>query len=140
YHAEEKSWEANRRTVKEKKLKWGILGAAKIARSLAPAIRESPFAVPYALASRTAEKAKSFAQEHGFQKSYASYERLLQDPEVDVSYMPLLNALHCEWTIKALKAWKHVLCERPVAEDVAQCKRMIAAARNSGRQLMEAFM
>jgi len=126
--------------IKEKKLKWGILGAAKIARSLAPAIRESPFAIPYAVASRTAEKAKAFAQEHGFQKTYTSYEALLEDPEVDVIYIPLPNGLHCEWTIKALKAGKHVLCEKPLADDVAQCKKMIAAARKNGRQLMEAFM
>jgi xylose dehydrogenase (NAD/NADP) len=126
--------------MKEKKLKWGILGAAKIARSLAPAIRESQFAVPYAVASRTAEKAQAFAREYGFQKSYASYEALLQDPEVEAIYIPLPNGLHFEWTLKALKAGKHVLCEKPLADDVTQCRKMIAAARKSGRQLMEAFM
>jgi len=126
--------------MKEKKLNWGILGAAKIARSLAPAIRESQFAVPYAVASRTLEKAQTFASEYGFEKSYGSYEALLRDPAVDAIYIPLPNGLHCEWTVKALRAGKHVLCEKPLADDVTQCRKMIAAAGKSGRQLMEAFM
>jgi D-xylose 1-dehydrogenase (NADP+, D-xylono-1,5-lactone-forming) len=126
--------------MSEKKLKWGVLGAAKIARSLAPAIRESPFAVPHAVASRTVEKAQSFAREYGFEKSYDNYEALLQDPEVDVIYNPLPNSLHCEWTVNALKAGKHVLCEKPLGGDVAQCKKMIATAKKNRRVLMEAFM
>ncbi len=126
--------------VRDNKLKWGVLGAAKIARSLAPAIRESPFAVPYAVASRTVEKAQTFAREQGFEKSYDSYEALLQDPEVDVIYNPLPNGLHCDWTVNALQAGKHVLCEKPLATDVAQCKKMIRTAKKSRRVLMEAFM
>ena len=126
--------------MEAKQLNWGILGAAKIARSLAPAIRESRFARAYAVASRTLAKAETFANEHGFEKSYGSYEALLEDPEVQVIYNPLPNSLHCEWTIKALNAGKHVLCEKPLADNTAQCEQMIAAAKKSGRLLMEAFM
>jgi predicted dehydrogenase len=123
-----------------RQLKWGILGAAKIARSLVPAIRESAFAIPYAVASRTLEKAQAFASEHGFDKTYGTYEELLQDPEVDVIYNPLPNSLHCEWTIRCLNAGKHVLCEKPLASNVGECKKMIAAAKRNRRLLMEAFM
>ena len=126
--------------MEAKQLNWGILGAAKIARSLAPAIRESRFARAYAVASRTLAKAETFANEHGFEKGYGSYEALLEDPEVQVIYNPLPNSLHCEWTIKALNAGKHVLCEKPLADNAAQCEQMIAAAKKSGRLLMEAFM
>ncbi len=126
--------------MKKTELNWGILGAAKIARSLAPAIRDSGLAKPYAVASRTLSKAEAFAHEQGFEKAYGTYERLLEDPEVHVIYNPLPNNLHCEWTIKALKAGKHVLCEKPLANNAAQCKQMIATAQKSGRLLMEAFM
>jgi xylose dehydrogenase (NAD/NADP) len=121
-------------------LKWGILGAAKIARSLAPAIKDSKFASAYAVASRSLSKAEAFAKEYGFERSYGNYEALLEDPEVEVIYNPLPNSLHCEWTIKALQAGKHVLCEKPLADNAIQCKQMIRAARKSRRLLMEAFM
>src|SRR5258705_1329904 len=121
-------------------LNWGVLGAARIARSLAMALRDSKLARPYAVASRTLSKAEAFAHEYGFQKSYERYQTLLNDPEVDVIYNPLPNHLHCAWTIRALEAGKHVLCEKPLAKNSAECRRMIEAARRNNRLLMEAFM
>lgn len=124
----------------KKLLNWGILGAAKIARSLALALRDSKLACPYAVASRTLAKAEAFAREFGFQKSCERYQTLLDDPMIDVIYNPLPNHLHCAWTIRALKAGKHVLCEKPLAKNAAECRRMIEVARGNNRLLMEAFM
>jgi xylose dehydrogenase (NAD/NADP) len=122
------------------RLNWGVLGAAKIARSVAPAFHQSRLARAYAVASRSLEKAKAFAGEHEFEKAYGSYRALLKDPAVDVIYNPLPNHLHCKWTISALEAGKHVLCEKPLAMNVAECRKMIEAARRNRRLLMEAFM
>ena len=126
--------------MKKSQLNWGFLGAAKIGRALAPAIAASKYATAYAVASRSREKAETYARETGFERSYGSYQRLLKDPNVDVIYNPLPNHLHCEWTIRALEAGKHVLCEKPMALNVAECRRMIAAAKRNRRLLMEAFM
>ena len=92
------------------------------------------------MASRSHGKAQTYARENGFERSYGSYQALLKDPEVDVIYNPLPNHLHCEWTIRALEAGKHVLCEKPMALSVAECRRMIATAKRHRRLLMEAFM
>ena len=126
--------------MKKAQLNWGFLGAAKIGRALAPAIVASKYATAYAVASRSREKAEAYASENGFLRSYGSYQTLLRDPDVDVIYNPLPNHLHCEWSIRALEAGKHVLCEKPMALNVAECRRMIAAARRNRRLLMEAFM
>jgi D-xylose 1-dehydrogenase (NADP+, D-xylono-1,5-lactone-forming) len=126
--------------MKPDQVNWGILGAAKIARALAPALSQSKFANAYAVASRKLAKAETFAEEHGFKKAYGSYQALLEDPFVHVIYNPLPNHLHCEWSIRALEAGKHVLCEKPLALNVVECKRMIAAAKKNERLLMEAFM
>jgi D-xylose 1-dehydrogenase (NADP+, D-xylono-1,5-lactone-forming) len=126
--------------LKKQTVNWGVLGAAKIARSLATALRDSKLACSYAVASRSLPKAKAFAREYGFQKCYERYQTLLNDPEVDVIYNPLPNHLHCAWTIRALEAGKHVLCEKPLAKNAAECRRMIAAAKRNNRLLMEAFM
>ena len=98
------------------KIKWGILGTANIARwATIPGIKLARNAELYAIAGRSLEKAKSFADEYGFQKYYGSYDELLKDSEVQAIYIPLPNNLHKEWVIKALKAKKHVLCEKPLA-------------------------
>ena len=122
------------------RLNWGVLGAAKIARSVVPALHQSKFARAYAVASRSMQKADAFAREHTFEKAYGSYRALLNDPAVDVIYNPLPNHLHCEWTVRALEAGKHVLCEKPLAMNTVECTRMIEAARRNKRLLMEAFM
>ena len=124
----------------KKTLNWGVLGAAKIAHSLAVALQDSKLARPYAVASRNLSKAEAFAREYGFPKSYERYESLLNDPEIDVIYNPLPNHLHCLWTIRALEAGKHVLCEKPLAKNAVECRRMIDAAKRNNSLLMEAFM
>ena len=123
-----------------KKLNWGILGAAKIARSIALALQKSKYAQPHAISSRALPKAEAFAREYGFANSYGSYSALLEDPDVDVVYIPLPNHLHCPWTIRALQAGKHVLCEKPLANSASESRKMIDAAKRNHRLLMEAFM
>ena len=125
--------------MSKKSLNWAVLGVGQISEVVAPAIRDSQWSIPYAIASRTQEKADDFARRHGFLKSYGQYGAALEDPEVDVVYNPLPNWLHGDWSIRALKAGKHVLCEKPLAEDMDECRRMIAVSRKCGRVLMEAF-
>ncbi len=122
-------------------LRFGILGYARIARlHLIPALLEAKNAVPYAIASTNPEKLIEAQADFPFQKAYDNYDSLLADPNVDVVYIPLPNSLHKEWTIKAARAKKHVLCEKPMALTEADCLEMIAACRENGVKLMEAFM
>jgi predicted dehydrogenase len=94
------------------KIKFGVLGCANIAnRAVIPAIKEASNAEAYAIAGRNAEKLQQFKEEHGFKKTYQSYDELLDDKDVDAIYIPLPNGLHYEWALKALKKGKHVLCE-----------------------------
>ncbi len=121
--------------------RFGILGYARIARlHLIPAMLEANNAVPYAIASTNPEKLMEAQASFPFEKAYDNYDALLQDPNVDAVYIPLPNSLHKEWTIKAAKAKKHVLCEKPMALTEADCLDMIAACRENGVALMEAFM
>ena len=122
------------------KIKWGILGTANIARwATIPGIKLAENAELYAIAGRSLEKAKSFADEYGFQKFYGSYQELLEDKDVQAIYIPLPNNLHKEWVIKALKAKKHVLCEKPLALNATEAQEMFAAAKENGVNLMEAY-
>ena len=122
------------------KIKWGILGTANIARwATIPGIKLAKNAELYAIAGRSLEKAKAFADEYGFQKYYGSYDQLLKDSDVQAVYIPLPNNLHKEWVIKALKAKKHVLCEKPLALNAAEAEEMFAAAKENGVNLMEAY-
>ena len=123
----------------QKQLKWGVLGVGQISEILAPAIQSSRWAIPYAISSRSQKKSEEFAKRHGFFKAYRSYQDLLEDPEVDVVYNPLPNWLHCEWTIKALQLGKHVLCEKPLAISLSECKKMIKVSKRTKRLLVEAF-
>jgi predicted dehydrogenase len=120
---------------------WGILGNAKIAREhLAPAIHQSKSGVLSALASRSPEAAAAWKEQYPGITVHDSYEALLGDPEIDAVYIPLPNHLHIPWTIKAIEAGKHVLCEKPIAlkaEDIDQLIRMRDA---SGLVVAEAFM
>ena len=123
-----------------RKIKWGVLGTAGIARGCTiPGMQQAENCEMVAVAGRSIEKAEAFRAEFGFQKAYGSYEELLSDPEIEAVYIPLPNELHCEWTIKALNAKKHVLCEKPLAPTVEEIERMIAAANENGVLLMEAF-
>ena len=122
------------------KIKWGVLGTAGIAKEQTiPGMKEANNCELYAIAGRSLEKAKEFQETFGFEKAYGSYEELLQDPEVEAVYIPLPNTLHYEWTIKALEAKKHVLCEKPLAPSEEVAKQMIEAAEKNGVLLMEAF-
>lgn len=129
-------------TAKDRKIRWGVLGYARIAReSVIPAIVKSGRSEFHALASRDESKlAEARARFPGLAKSYRGYDELLRDPEVDAVYIPLPNSLHREWTIKAAECGKHVLCEKPIALNAAQCREMIDACAAHKVVLMEAFM
>ena len=124
-----------------KTIRWGILGYARIAReAVMPAIVRAPGAELVAVASRDETKLAECRAKFGVQRLYRGYEALLADPEVDAVYIPLPNSLHHEWTIRAAEAGKHVLCEKPIALDAAQCREMIAVCARKKVKLMEAFM
>ncbi len=121
-------------------MKIGMLGAALIApvAIIKPAESE-PRAVMQGVASRDPARAKSFAQKHNIQHAFSTYDDLVHSPEIDLVYNALPINLHAEWTIKALKAGKHVLCEKPLAMNGGQAEAMLAAAESSGARLIEAF-
>jgi predicted dehydrogenase len=122
-------------------IRWGVLSTANIARAaVIPAIHASEITEAAAVGSRSASRAKSFAEETGIGRWYGSYEELLADREVDAVYIALPNSLHREWSIRAAEAGKHVLCEKPLALNAAECAEMERAARANGVKLMEAFM
>lgn len=124
-----------------RKLRWGVLGYARIARmSVIPAILRARNAEFYAIASRDEEKIRQCREEFSCTKAYKSYDELLDDPDVEVVYIPLPNALHKEWTIKAILKGKHVLCEKPMALNSAEAEEMFETARKHKVKLMEAFM
>jgi xylose dehydrogenase (NAD/NADP) len=122
------------------RLRWGLLSTARINRALIPAIRASARGALVAVASRDAAHAEAYAREWDIPRAYGSYEALLAAPDVDVIYNPLPNHLHADWSIRALGAGKHVLCEKPFALSVDDVDAMFAAARRAGRVLTEAFM
>ncbi len=125
----------------EGKLRWGILSTANIARAaIIPAIRASSNGDVRAVASRSRERAYAFASELGIPQSYGSYDALLAAEDIDAVYIGLPNSLHCEWTVKAAEAEKHVLCEKPLGATAAECDQMDQAARERSVVLMEAFM
>ena len=123
-----------------RKIKWGVLGTADIAQGQTiPGMQLAENCELYAIAGRRMEKAKQFQERFGFRKAYEGYEALLADPEVEAVYIPLPNHIHAEWSIKALQAGKHVLCEKPLAPSAAEAERMFRAAEENGVFLMEAF-
>ena len=126
------------------KVNWGIMSTASIVRKkFLPALEKAENARFFALASRSREKAEKFVQEHSRRacdKIYGTYEKLLQDDEIDVIYVPLPNNLHYEWARKALQAGKHVLCEKPMALTAAEGEELFALAEERDLFLMEGFM
>ncbi|MGD9123352.1 MAG: Gfo/Idh/MocA family oxidoreductase, partial [Desulfobacterales bacterium] len=122
-------------------VKWGVMGNATIARKcVIPAIRKSGNGDIVALATRSPAQAEQVVADNCIERVYDSYEALLADPQVDLVYIPLPNHLHHPWTIKAFKAGKHVLCEKPLACNAKEAREMAAVAKDAGRLLMEAFM
>jgi len=124
----------------DKILNWGLLSTAKINRALIKPLRASKRTHLQAVASRNISSAESYAREWNIPRAHGSYEALLADPDVDVIYNSLPNHLHAEWTIKALRAGKHVLCEKPIALTLEELDAMTLAAKESGKILAEAFM
>ncbi|MBQ7508045.1 MAG: Gfo/Idh/MocA family oxidoreductase [Spirochaetales bacterium] len=124
-----------------KQIRWGVLGYARIARTcLIPAMRQHEASILYALATRMEQAAEEARRESGFEKVYSSYDELLDDPLVDVVYIPLPNALHKEWAIKAMKKGKNVLCEKPLAMSGRDAREITAVAKECNVFFMEAFM
>src|SRR6266566_4127843 len=122
-------------------VRWGVLSAANIGVKLvAPAIHASSNGRLVAVGSRNPQRAKELFAFVPDVLIYSDYDSLVKDPEIEAIYIPLPNSLHAEWTIKALKAGKHVLCEKPLAVTAEQGVTMVQAARESGMLLMEAFM
>lgn len=120
---------------------WGILGPGFIAtRAIIPALQQVHNACVLAVASRDRERAVETAAQFQIERIYDSYQALLDDPDVQAVYIALPNHLHCEWTLRAAQAGKHVLCEKPLALSTAECDQMIAACRNANVLLMEAVM
>lgn len=120
-------------------LRIGILGAARIAGEFVRGVGPSETVQVVAVASRDPAKAERFRQEHGLLRSHGSYEALLADPDIEAVYNPLPNSLHAQWSIGALAAGKHVLCEKPLAVSSEQARAMFATARAHGRVLVEGF-
>src|SRR5215471_4974594 len=123
-----------------RRLRWGLLSTARINRAVIPAIRESARSELAAVASRTADRARAYAAEWDIPRAIGSYEEMLADPSLDALYVPLPNHLHVEWTVRALEAGKHVLCEKPLALSVEDVDRVADACRRTGRTAAEAFM
>nr|CAG4714359.1 unnamed protein product [Naegleria fowleri] len=120
-------------------LRFGFLSTAAIGKKVAKAIKESPFASNYAVASREKSRAETFAQENGFEKAFASYDELLECSEVDAVYIPLPTSMKEEWAIKAAKAGKHVLCDKPFAS-AQSVRNMIKSCEENGVFFMDNTM
>lgn len=122
-------------------VRWGILGAADIAMARTiPAMAEVPVAEAVALASRDMERAREAANVLGIGRAYGTYQALLEDAEIDAVYIPLPNQLHVEWSVRALEAGKHVLCEKPLALTAGEVASLIEARDRTGRHIEEALV
>lgn len=122
-------------------LRWGILSTAQIGlNQVIPAIQQAARCEVMAICSRDLGRAEQAAAELGILRAYGSYEELLADPEIDAIYNPLPNHLHLPWTVQALEAGKHVLCEKPIGLSSDEARELKAAAERTGRVLVEAFM
>lgn len=127
--------------MKRDRIRWGFLSTAAIGReAMGPAIRQSRNGVLQAVGSRDLVKAEAMAAQLGFARAHGSYEAVLADPEVDAVYIPLPNAMHAEWAMRAADAGKAVLCEKPLAVSAAEAGRMAAHCRERGVLLVESFM
>lgn len=123
-----------------KKLGWGVLGGARINRKMIPALQRSRNGEVVAVASRDEAKAKVQADRYDIPRPFGSYDALLASPDVDAVYIPLPNSLHLHWTLKALDAGKHVLCEKPLAVSAEECEQIARKAAETGLAVLEGFM
>ena len=126
----------------ENKINWGVLSTAKIGlKKVIPAMQKGKYSLIHAIASRDIKKAQQAAKVLKISKAYGSYEELLADNEIEAVYIPLPNHLHVEWTIKSLKAHKHVLCEKPIGLDWKEADYLNKEVKKyPGKKVMEAFM
>jgi xylose dehydrogenase (NAD/NADP) len=124
----------------ETAVKWGILSTADINRKVIPGAHASEKVELVAVASREQARAEEYAREWEIERAYGSYDALLADDDVEAVYISLPNTLHCEWSIRAVEAGKHVLCEKPMSRHVGDVEAAFDAAERNGRILMEAFM
>ena len=124
------------------KVTWGILSTADIGlQKVIPSMQQGKYCDIRAIASRDGAKAQAAGNSLGIPKAYDSYEALLTDPDIQAIYNPLPNHLHVPWSIKALEAGKHVLCEKPIALSSAEAQTLVETAKNyPGLKIMEAFM
>lgn len=121
-------------------IKWGVIGTADIAKGCTiPGMKNAYNCDMYAIAGRNIDKANQFKDEYGFKVAYGSYDELLADNEIEAVYIALPNDLHYEWCMKAFKAGKHVLCEKPLAPSKKETEELFAAAKEAGVILTEAF-
>jgi predicted dehydrogenase len=124
-----------------RKVKWGVLGVAKIAtEKVIPAMQRGEVSEIAAIASRNLGKARAAADRLGVARAFGAYEDLIADREIEAVYNPLPNEVHVPWTIKALEAGKHVLCEKPIALNAEEARSLIEARNRSGKLVAEAFM
>ncbi len=123
----------------EKKIKWGIIGLGKIARKFAHDLQLTDDSILYAIASRSQQGVRAFHHDYPAEKSYDSYEALLQDPEVDVVYIATPHSHHYPWILKCLENGKHVLCEKPLCVNANQVSEVIKKQRETGLFVMEAL-
>src|SRR5436305_7208840 len=121
-------------------VKWGIVSTADINRKVIPGAHASDKVKLVGVASRDRARADAYAREWEIPCAYGSYEALLADPEIEAVYISLPNTLHVEWSIKALEAGKHVLCEKPLSRNPDEVEAAFDAAERTGRLLSEAFM
>jgi xylose dehydrogenase (NAD/NADP) len=121
-------------------VKWGIMSTARINRLFIAGARQAADVELFAVASRDQQTAERYAAENGFERAHAGYDALLADPDVEAVYIPLPNSLHVEWSVRALEAGKHVLCEKPLSRRASEVARAFDVAEREGRLLMEAFM
>jgi D-xylose 1-dehydrogenase (NADP+, D-xylono-1,5-lactone-forming) len=119
---------------------WGIISTADINRKLIPGAQESPRVDLVAVASRDQRRAEEYAREWGIERAYGSYDALLEDGDIEAVYISLPNTMHCEWSIRAVEAGKHVLCEKPMSRHPEEVEAAFDAAERAGRHLSEAFM
>src|SRR5687768_4634167 len=124
----------------ERRLRWAILGTGNIARQFAVGVTASSRGVLTAVGSRSLEAAEEFARGYAVTHAYGRYDEALLGRDVDAVYISLPNSMHHEWTLAALRAGKHVLCEKPFAVTAAEADEMFDAAQKAGRLVMEAFM
>jgi predicted dehydrogenase len=121
-------------------VRWGILSTARINDLVLAGARKSDRAQMVAVGSRDRARAEAYASEHGLERAHGSYQELVDDPDIEAVYISLPNAFHTEWSIRALRAGKHVLCEKPLTRHAREAEEAFDVAEEKGRLLMEGFM